>query len=159
MKPNFAIICPRLLETRHNALLCVGLLKLQHFWTTKNIALDFSPVIINFSRMALLDTNFGLRFLGFLFNENPSFLECEFIQVKSTFQISDFISINIFWLYNSSSTFTHCMWRNQFFFFLVFAVCWGRSLFHLVWLLFQLSAELGNPYLRSSTLTNLCMAL
>ena len=140
--------------------MCVGLLKLQHFWTTKNIALDFSSVIINFSRMALLDTNFGLRFLGFLFNENPLFLECEFIQVKSTFQISDFISMNIFWLYSSSSTFhTACGEINFCFFFLVFAVCWGRSLFHLVWLLFQLLAELGNPYLRSSALTNFCMAL
>ena len=35
----------------------------------------FRPVIINISEIVLLDTNFGLRFLGFLFNENASFLE------------------------------------------------------------------------------------
>ena len=41
--------------------------------TTESIASDFSPVIINISTKALLDTNFGLRF-----NENTSFLEFEF---------------------------------------------------------------------------------
>ena len=41
--------------------------------TTESIVLDFSPVIINISTKALLDTNFGLRF-----NENASFLEFEF---------------------------------------------------------------------------------
>ena len=31
----------------------------------ESIAWDFSPVIINISKIALLDTNFDLRFLGF----------------------------------------------------------------------------------------------
>ncbi|CAH3183984.1 unnamed protein product, partial [Porites lobata] len=33
--------------------------------TTESIESDFSPVIINISKTALLDTNFGLHFLGF----------------------------------------------------------------------------------------------
>ena len=46
--------------------------------------MDFCPVINNISKIALLDTNFGLHF-GI------------WVQVKSAFQISDVISmINIF---------------------------------------------------------------
>ena len=46
--------------------------------------MDFCPVINNISKIALLDTNFGLHFEIW-------------VQVKSAFQISDVISmINIF---------------------------------------------------------------
>ena len=63
--------------------------------TTVSIALDFRPVIINISNIALLDTNFGLHFLGFYLTKNASFSEF-WVQVKSTFQISNFISMIIF---------------------------------------------------------------
>lgn len=51
--------------------------------TTESTALDFSPVINNIFKIVLLDANFGLHF-GI------------WVQVKSRFQIRDFISmINI----------------------------------------------------------------
>ena len=65
MYGNFAIICPGLLET-HNALdIACRVVKIATFLSiTESIASDFSPVIINISKKTLLDTNFGLRFLG-----------------------------------------------------------------------------------------------
>ena len=71
MSENFVIICPSLLET-HNALSRASFLvvKIAKFLsTTETIASDFSPVIIlkihYTSKIALLDSNFGRRFLGF----------------------------------------------------------------------------------------------
>ena len=46
--------------------------------TMESIARDFIPKIINIYKIALLDRNFGLHFLGFVMNENASFLEFEF---------------------------------------------------------------------------------
>ena len=76
--------------------------KIATFLSTKeSIASDFSAVIINISKIALLDTNFGLRFLRI------------WVQVKSTFQIRDFISKFIFWLYGSSNTLTDTIVSGQ----------------------------------------------
>ena len=45
---------------------------------TESIVLDFSPVIINILRIALLDTNFGLYLPGFHGTKIASFLEFAF---------------------------------------------------------------------------------
>ena len=68
-------------------------------WTTESIASDFSLVITNISKIELLDTNFGFRFLGFYLTKMLHF--GIWVQVKSTFQMSNFISMVIFWLYSS----------------------------------------------------------
>ena len=65
-----------------------------------SIASDFSPVII--------DTNFGLCFLGMYLTKMLHFWN--WVQVKSTFQISDFISMIIFWLYSSSNSLMSYCW-------------------------------------------------
>ena len=52
---------------------------------------DFSYVIINISKIVLIDTNFGLHFLVSI--QRKSFILEMCVQVKSAFQISDFISM------------------------------------------------------------------
>ena len=73
MWENFAIMSPSLLET--------------------------NKIIINVSKIALLDTNFVLHFLHFY---SSKILHC--VQFESTFQISNYKRLINFWLYSSSDT-------------------------------------------------------
>ena len=73
MWENFAIMSPSLLET--------------------------NKIIINVSKIALLDTNFVLHFLHFY---SSKILHC--VQFESTFQISNYKRLINFWLYSSSGT-------------------------------------------------------
>ena len=74
--------------------------------TMESIASDFSPVIINISKIELLDTNFGFRFLGFNLTKMLHFWNLssgqEYISNKQFYII--YSSMVIFWLYNSSNT-------------------------------------------------------
>ena len=80
--------------------------------TTESIASDFSPVIINISKKALLDTNFGLRFLGFYltknanrycnkcFNNSSNCVRHEQIHIKgkSSKEVTSQLSIFSYWI-------------------------------------------------------------
>ena len=63
--------------------------------TTESIMSHFSPVIINICKKALLDTNFGLCFLGLYLTKMLHFWNLSSL-VKSTFQICDFVNMITF---------------------------------------------------------------